>query len=119
MGQSGRATAGFLGKNAPQQQRVYAARVERGWKRGFFFLLPVDVSALSLRRTHADSRFFVVDDEADEVRVVWRPEVLPGQRDGVTGCHVGHELEDVTFTCWKKKGREGPFKPTVGLHSGF
>lgn len=46
----------------------------------------------SLSRTHADLRFLVVDDEADEVRVAWRAEVLPGQRDGVTCCDVGHEL---------------------------
>lgn len=70
-----------------------------------------------------DLRFLVVDDEADEVGVAWRPEVLPGQCDGVTCCDIGHELKDVTFTCFKKKGTSCQFywergKP-IGLSSGF
>lgn len=49
------------------------------------------------------SRFLVVDNEADQAFVSWRPVVLPRQPNGMARCDVGLELQDVTFTCLNRR----------------
>lgn len=55
-------------------------------------LFPVFHCYSKLERLNANSRFLVVDDEADEVGVARRPVVLPRQPDGMARCDVGDEL---------------------------
>lgn len=58
----------------------------------FANLVPTLYGRKTLRRLNANSRFLVVDDEADEVSVARRPVVLPRQPDGMARCDVGDEL---------------------------
>lgn len=47
---------------------------------------------------HRNSRFLVVDGEADEVPVVRRPVPVPGYNDSVLPGGGGGEVQDITFT---------------------
>lgn len=55
-------------------------------------LFPVFHYYSKLGQLNANSRFLVVDNEADKVGVAWRPVVLPHQPDGMARCDVGDEL---------------------------
>lgn len=50
----------------------------------------------------SNSRFLVVDDEADQVSIVWQLVTLPHHLDSMACCDVGFKFKDVTFTCCEK-----------------